>query len=212
MTPGLLAPQFGLGRSVRAEPREACESAIQHESVASGFSRSGPVVVVKRRRMLERSDAVPLDEHQAPTEVRSSKVHRLPAPAGEALASIDHGRPASVDGDADGVLSVAQDPRIGRGRRQDSARSPTLIRHEVFESSASGPEPEPEPVQQPSMPERLLASPEVSMADVLDAMARLRSTTDAMVRARAAFIALDMHLTALGLPSASLPVDLSPHQ
>lgn len=209
MTPGLLAPQFGLGRSVRSEPREACESAIQHESVASGFSRSGPVVVVKRRRLLERYDAVPLDEHQAPTEVRSSKVHRLPAPAVEALASVDHGRPASADGEADGVLSVAQDPHIGRGRRrQDLARSPTLIRHEVFESSASGPEPE----QQPSRSERLLASAEVSMPDVLDAMARLRSTTDAMVRARAAFIALDMHLTALGLPSASLPVDLSPHQ
>lgn len=201
MNPGLLAPQFGLGRRTQPAVGESAGSAGlagPQQIVPMGVSQAGPTVVVKRRRLLQTPGGELHGECSQPTEIRSSKVFRLapseglPLAAGQAGAAIESAVPASPE-IAGAASEGAETECASQGqarRRRDRSRDPKLIRHEVFELQAL---------------EHQLAAPlepdaDISMAGVVAAMAQLRKTLDAMVQARQAYIALDRHLQALGLP------------
>lgn len=182
MKPGLLAPQFGLGRITAPSHDEPAPAAPP----AGARSPATPTIILKRRRLVEDPRAAPDGTAgSAPSEAKQPKVHRVDA----LLPPAPESRPAEAEASGAVLAFPAAKPR----RRQDPVRHPTLIRHVVFDTP-----PPQEDAAGAAAPPATEAG--VSGKDVHAAMARLGDTLDALVRARDAYVDLDRHLRKLRIP------------
>ena len=181
MKPGLLAPQFGLGRvtpAARDEPAPGPAPAMTTATAA-------PTIILKRRRLLEDPKAALNGAAGAlPPEAKQPKVHRLDALLPPPMES----PPAATDERSAAVPLPAPKPR----RRKDPVRHPTLIRHVVYET--------PPPKEGPADEATPAAGGGVSGKEVHAAMARLDATLDGLIRAHDASAELDRHLRTLRIP------------
>lgn len=214
MNRGFLAPQFGLGRMARSELDEAFKPAPQPAPGAVPPTQ-GPTVIVKRRRHLPGAGAdAAHPPAEVPAEARTQKVYRLdaaqplqaaqapqaPQPASPAESVSPALAPPAVQG-AQPAGAGDDGPRVSPARRRrDSVRQPTLVRHVVFEPPPARPEAGASMAGGREVGRQV--GREVGRAEVLAAMEHLGGMLDALVRGRDAYLALDEHLSALGIANA----------
>jgi hypothetical protein len=191
MNHGLLAPQFGLGRILRADADEPSKPVAQPLREPVSPTASGPTILVKRRRHLAGAEATgDAQDTHPPPEVRGQRVYRLDVPP-QAVSSGDPAPSAQVvqavaaEAAPDVVAQAAA--RSPSRRPRQVVRKPTLIRHEVFEPSPA------------SHADGEAARRSADRAEIQVAMQRLGATLDMLVRGHDAYDALDRHLIALGV-------------
>jgi hypothetical protein len=196
MNHGLFAPQFGLGRIASSDTAAAERPAARNGTPSSASSATGPIVIFKRRRLLEGSGNVLVDAAIASTSHKAPKVYRLTSIAPTATDEA-HVQPTQLASDAPAkrATDIASPTlRKPRGRR-DPTRQPTLLQHVVIERPAVSYSAEGAAVQGDAE--------KVDSMTVRGCLKQLDAALGQVARAQEAFRALDEHLRALGIPSST---------
>jgi hypothetical protein len=126
VTPGLLAPQFGLGQ--RSSSDFLSEAPRPRPQLTQS---SGPTVVVKRRRLLEHA-AVPSEPEASVVAVKTSKVYQVGKPSSEQDADSATAATTQVVEPSADTTPAPKSTRLKR-RRRNEAHKPVLLQHLVFE-------------------------------------------------------------------------------